>query len=184
MSMRTYFQHRRIGSLLALAAAARPAQASILSGETLDKAADIIALVVLVIVPVIAITVFWLVHILPEKIAEKREHPQKETIKVLCLLSLVFGGMLWPFAWIWAYSKPVLYKLAYGTEKHEDYYRHLAESDAQNAEELGADITRLRAELEVLAKRGKLPEELRDIQERLAVIEQRVVAPRTSEGAG
>ena len=35
---------------------------------------------------------------------------------MLCLLSLFFGGLLWPIAWLWAYSKPVLYKMAYGTD--------------------------------------------------------------------
>ena len=29
----------------------------------------------------------------------------------------LFGGLLWPIAWIWAYSKPVMYKMAYGTDK-------------------------------------------------------------------
>ena len=29
-------------------------------------------------------------------------------IRTLCLLSLVFGGLLWPIAWLWAYTKPVL----------------------------------------------------------------------------
>jgi hypothetical protein len=57
------------------------------------------------------------VHILPEKIAEKKGHPQAKAIQCLCLLSLVFGGLLWPLAWLWAYSKPALYKLAYGTDK-------------------------------------------------------------------
>jgi len=61
--------------------------------------------------------VFWLVHILPEKVAEKRMHPQAKAIQCLCLLSLVFGGLLWPLAWLWAYSKPVFYKMAYGTDK-------------------------------------------------------------------
>ena len=86
------------------------------SGDTLDLVADILAWVVLIIAPVIGITVFWLVHILPEQIAEKRHHPQASAIKTLCLLSLVFGGLLWPLAWLWAYSKPVLYKMAYGTD--------------------------------------------------------------------
>jgi len=62
---------------------------------------------------------FWLVHILPEKIAEQKKHPQAKAIQVLCLLSLAFGGMLWPLAWLWAYSKPVMYKLAYGTDEVE-----------------------------------------------------------------
>jgi hypothetical protein len=61
--------------------------------------------------------VFLLVHILPEKIAEKKQHPQAGAIQCLCLLSLVFGGVLWPLAWLWAYTKPVLYKMAYGTDK-------------------------------------------------------------------
>ena len=60
---------------------------------------------------------FWMVHILPEKIAERRGHPQADAIKTLCLLSLVFGGLLWPVAWLWAYSKPVFHKMAYGTDR-------------------------------------------------------------------
>jgi CBS domain containing-hemolysin-like protein len=92
------------------------AQASMFAGETLDSVANALAWVVLVIVPVVGIAVFWLVHILPEKIAEQRRHPQAKAIQTLCLLSLVFGGMLWPLAWLWAYSKPVLYKMAYGTD--------------------------------------------------------------------
>jgi CBS domain containing-hemolysin-like protein len=167
-----------------LALVATAAHASFLSGDALDKAADVIAIIVLIIVPLIAIAVFWLVHILPEKIAEKREHPQKETIKVLCLLSLVFGGMLWPFAWILAYSKPVLYKLAYGRDRHEDYYRHLAASDDGKARLLSEDVARLRTEIDVLAARGKLPDELSAMREQLIVLESRLPPPVAREGAG
>ena len=39
----------------------------------------------------------------------------------------VFGGMLWPIAWLWAYTKPVGYQLAYGTDKHEDYFHEMGE---------------------------------------------------------
>jgi BMFP domain-containing protein YqiC len=104
-------------AVMAILLHASSAHASMFKGETLDKAADILAWVVLIVAPIIGIVVFWLVHILPEKIAEKRHHPQAKAIQTLCLLSLVFGGMLWPLAWLWAYSKPVLYKLAYGTDK-------------------------------------------------------------------
>ena len=93
------------------------AQASIFQGETLDAVANGAAWVVLVIAPAIAIGLFWIVHILPEKIAEKRHHPQAKAIQTLCLLSLFFGGMLWPLAWLWAYTKPVAHKIAYGTDK-------------------------------------------------------------------
>jgi CBS domain containing-hemolysin-like protein len=96
---------------------AAPARASIFKGETLNTVANVMSWLVLVIVPIVCITIFWLVHILPEKIAEKRHHPQAEAIHTLCLLSLFFGGLLWPLAWLWAYSKPVMYKMAYGTDK-------------------------------------------------------------------
>ena len=88
-----------------------------LSGEFVDTIADYLAIFVLFFVPALLIYVFWMVHILPEKIAERRGHPQADAIKTLCLLSLVFGGLLWPIAWLWAYSKPVLYKMAYGTDR-------------------------------------------------------------------
>ena len=91
--------------------------ASLLSPELEDTLATYIALFVIFVVPVVLIVAFWMVHILPEKIAHKRHHPQFEAIRTLCLLSLVFGGLLWPIAWLWAYSKPVLHKMAYGTDK-------------------------------------------------------------------
>ena len=82
-----------------------------------DKLADILVWVVLIVAPVVGIIVFLAVHIIPEKVAENREHPQLDAIKVLCLLSLVFGGILWPLAWIWAYTKPVMHKMAYGVDR-------------------------------------------------------------------
>lgn len=88
-----------------------------LSPELVDTVAGYLAIFVLVFVPGLLIYLFWMVHILPEKIAERRGHPQADAIKTLCLLSLVFGGLLWPVAWIWAYSRPVLYKMAYGTDR-------------------------------------------------------------------
>lgn len=102
-----------------LLAAPGQARASFLHGETLDALADVISWVALIIAPIIGIAIFWLVHILPEKIAEKKKHPQTGAIQCLCLLSLVFGGLLWPIAWLWAYTKPVLYRAAYGTDQVE-----------------------------------------------------------------
>jgi hypothetical protein len=174
---------RALASVLALFSISGTADASFLSGDALDTAADVLAIIVIFLVPIVGIAVFWLVHILPEKVAEDRHHPQKDSIKVVCLLSLVFGGMLWPIAWIWAYTKPVLHKMAYGTDKHEDYYKELAEHDEHDAGLLHAEVTRLRMELDALAGRGNLPKELSDMRERLADLEKRVVRPRPGEGA-
>ncbi len=107
------------GIVLVALMLAQPAQASLFKGEALDTVANVISWVALIVAPVTAIILFWLVHILPEKIAEKKKHPQAKAIQVLCLLSLAFGGLLWPLAWLWAYSKPVLYKMAYGTDTAE-----------------------------------------------------------------
>jgi len=111
-----------VGLWTAIVSVALPsdAHASFLSPELEDKLATFIALFVLFVIPVVLIALFWMVHVLPEKIAHQRHHPQFEAIRTLCLLSLVFGGLLWPIAWIWAYSKPVLYKMAYGTDRHPD----------------------------------------------------------------
>ena len=118
--LRVAARHRVVWAVpLLLLAAPSPAHASLFHGETLDPIANGISWVVLVIAPIIGIAVFWLVHILPEKIADKKKHPQTHAIQCLCLLSLVFGGLLWPIAWLWAYTKPVLHKLAYGTDVDE-----------------------------------------------------------------
>jgi hypothetical protein len=116
--------------LAALLLLPQHAQASLLSPELEDTLATWIALFVIFVVPAVLIVLFWMVHILPEKIAHNRHHPQFEAIRTLCLLSLVFGGLLWPIAWVWAYSKPVFYKAAYGTDKPQD-----PEGKAADAEE-------------------------------------------------
>jgi hypothetical protein len=160
---------RRAGrTLAALFALAAPAagHASFLSGEALDSAANAVSWVVIVLVPVIAIAVFWYVHVLPEKIAQKRHHPQKDSIHVLCLLSLFFGGMLWPIAWLWAYTRPVGYRVAYGTDKHDDHYLQLMER-ARAGEMPLPEIDHLRAELAIIAARGPVSPELKRVIEDL-----------------
>ena len=149
------------------ALAARPAHASFLSGEALDTAADILALVVLFLVPAVGIVVFWIVHVLPEKIAHKRHHPQTQAITTLCLLSLVFGGLLWPIAWLWAFTKPVAYRIAYGTDKHDEYYDEMAEKHREGTL-LREEAFHLREELEAMEARGALPPSLRALKDELA----------------
>jgi len=147
--------------------AAAPARASFLSGDALDTMADVLAIIVLFLVPAVAIVLFWIVHVLPEKIAHKRHHPQLEGITTLCLLSLVFGGLLWPLAWLWAYTKPVAYRVAYGTDKHEDYFEEMAEKHAKGGL-LREEARHLREELEAMEARGALPPNLKTLKDELA----------------
>ena len=116
-----------------------------LRGKPLDSLANGISWVALIIAPFIGLGVFWLIHILPEKIAHQKKHPQTRAIQCLCLLSLCFGGLLWPIAWLWAYSKPVLHKLAYGTDVDESLGEHGADADANKLAELRAQIVELEA---------------------------------------
>jgi CBS domain containing-hemolysin-like protein len=111
--------------------------------------ADVMSWVVLVVVPIVAIAAFWIVHILPEKIAEKKKHPQAKAIQCLCLLSLAFGGLLWPLAWLWAYSKPVLHKLAYGTDVDESH-GHDAKKEPDALGDDAEQLERLRTQVAAL----------------------------------
>ena len=152
---------RRRGPLVAaltgwwLAAGAGRAHGSVFQGETLDAVANAIAWVVLIVAPVVGITVFWLVHILPEKIAHKKKHPQTGAIQCLCLLSLCFGGLLWPIAWLWAYTKPVLHKLAYGTDVDESLAHHEKKTPPQNAPAHDTELESLRARVKELEAKLK-----------------------------
>jgi hypothetical protein len=168
---------------------AAPAQASVFSGDTLDAVANGIAWFVLCVVPIAVIALFWMLHVLPEKIAHKKHHPQAEAIHTLCLLSLAFGGLLWPLAWLWAYTKPTQFRMAYGTDKHERYYHEMADR-AERRELLADEIEHLREDLDHMASRGTLPPRLRALRAQLdalpagpALAEPDLSPPDTPAGA-
>jgi CBS domain containing-hemolysin-like protein len=155
-----------IGTAVMLLAVSRDAHASLMSPELEDSVASFLAIFILFLVPVVLIVLFWMVHILPEKIAHQRHHPQFEAIRTLCLLSLVFGGLLWPLAWLWAYSKPVVYKMAYGTDKHPDA---IGSGGHEIAEE--AQTTSLGGRLARLEQRGLAASELKAVRADLEALE-------------
>jgi CBS domain containing-hemolysin-like protein len=144
----------------------------------------VLSIIVLIVVPIAVIVVFWLVHVLPEKIAHQRHHPQRAAIQTLCLLSLFFGGLLWPLAWLWAYTKPVAYKVAYGTERHDDYYDEMGEK-LRSGQLLREEAYHLREELEAMEARGALPPKLRGLKDELArlrLVEATERAPHAAAG--
>jgi CBS domain containing-hemolysin-like protein len=157
------------------------------SSDFVDSAAHVLALFIIIAVPIGGIVLFWLVHILPEKFAHKRHHPQLAAIKTLCLLSLVFGGLLWPLAWLWAFTKPVMHQMAYGRDKHDDYYeKHgLPLPAGEEAVALRAELRRVQGEIAELEKRGDLPTALQALRERAGELELALAQQPTSavEGA-
>ncbi len=95
-----------------------PAHASFMPAHWIDGFANIVSWVVIIVLPIAFIALFWFVHIWPDTVAKRRQHPQRDAIHALCVLSLFFGGLLWPFAYLWAYTRPTMYKLAYGTDRY------------------------------------------------------------------
>lgn len=139
--------------LLAAALVPSNAHASFLSGDSLDTLANILSWIVLVVAPLMLIGIFLLIHILPEKIAEKKHHPQTKAIQCLCILSLFFGGLLWPLAWLWAYSKPVLHQLAYGTDVSEEAAHAKREDKPEQRAAREQEAAQLRARIAQLEKK-------------------------------
>jgi len=172
---------KSLGVLLLGLAVAGPCAAAE-STDFVDSAAHVLALFIIIAVPIGGIVLFWLVHILPEKFAHQRHHPQLAAIKTLCLLSLVFGGILWPLAWLWAFTKPVMHQMAYGRDKHDDYYeKHgLPTPAGDELQALRVERERVRQEIAELEKRGDLPTALAALRERLVEIEETAADQNTT----
>jgi len=166
-------------ALAAAALLALPLAAQAKSSETVDTIALYLAWFILIFMPIGGIVLFLMVHVLPEKIAERRHHPQTTAIQVLCLLSLVFGGLLWPLAWLWAFTKPTSYRVAYGTDKNDEYFEHMAER-AEKGEVRGHALQAVLDELDGVAARNALSAELREARDRLAAV---AAAAGTTGGA-
>ena len=159
------------------------AHASFLPPALMDSAAWGIAWFVIVVMPIALILLFWMVHVLPEKIAHKRHHPQKDAIQVLCLLSLAFGGLLWPLAWLWAYTKPVMHRMAFGTEKHDEYFLHMAER-AEAGQVGERERHHLLDELDAIAARGALSREQKEARARIVAAPVAPPLPTTAAPGG
>jgi hypothetical protein len=171
-------------AVLALATAgllALPLAAQAKSTETIDAVAMYLAWFILIVMPIGGIVIFLMVHVLPEKFAERRHHPQATAIQVLCLLSLVFGGLLWPIAWLWAFTKPTSYRMAYGTDKNDEYFETMAER-AEKGEVRGHALQAVLDELDGVAARNALSAELREARAKLAAA-ARAEAAGTAGGA-
>jgi hypothetical protein len=83
--------------------------------------------------------------------------------------------MLWPIAWLWAYSRPVLFKAAYGVEKHEDYFAEMGEK-AKAGQLLREELRHLRLELDAMAAKGALPGALVNLRAELDALHERAAA--------
>ena len=67
---------------------------------------DVFALLILASLLVAVIVVIAVLGALPGRIARQRGHPQADAIAVAGWMGLLFFGVLWPLALIWAYLRP------------------------------------------------------------------------------
>jgi H+/Cl- antiporter ClcA len=67
-------------------------------------ALDVVALIILAIVVVAVVALVVALAIVPGRIAQRRQHPQTEAIRVTGYLGILFAP-LWIIAFIWAYTR-------------------------------------------------------------------------------
>jgi uncharacterized protein DUF3302 len=118
-----------------------------------DKIADVVVWLVVILVPIVGISVFWILHIWPERVAEQKHHPQAAAIQALCLMSLVFGGLLWPLAMLWAYMKPMEFRLARDEDDGPGARETVKRLPASAARADEAEVISLREQVAVLQRR-------------------------------
>jgi hypothetical protein len=70
--------------------------------------------VILILLALLGLWLFVEIGSFPGKKAKERNHPQAEAIGVLGWLGLLFGGVGWVVAVVWAYTKPVFAPIPQG----------------------------------------------------------------------
>ena len=68
-------------------------------------ALDIFALIVMGILVAVVIWFVVLLGPMPGNIANERGHAQADAIKVLGWIGVITGGLAWPIALVWAYTR-------------------------------------------------------------------------------
>ncbi|GGC79305.1 DUF3302 domain-containing protein [Chelatococcus reniformis] len=64
---------------------------------------DIFAIIVLIVAVASAVAVLLIIGIAPGHVARRRGHPWAEAVGVAGWITLIFGLVFWPLAFIWAY---------------------------------------------------------------------------------
>ena len=95
---------------------------------------------VLVLLAVVAVGLVVWIGSLPGSIASRRNHPQADAINALSWLGLLFGGVGWALALVWA-----LYRPSDDNTSTNDDHRHVAGSD--KLAQLQTEIDSLKAEI-------------------------------------
>lgn len=74
-----------------------------------------VSFVILIALAMAGLWIFVTLGSLPGKKATERNHPQAEAINILGWLGLLFGGVGWMVALVWAHMKPMFPPATAGT---------------------------------------------------------------------
>ncbi|WP_436637960.1 DUF3302 domain-containing protein [Microbaculum sp. FT89] len=66
---------------------------------------DIFAWIVLGVLLIAALVIWFVLAMLPGRIARARQHPQADAVNVAGWLGALFGGIFWPLALVWAFYR-------------------------------------------------------------------------------
>ncbi|HWL11267.1 MAG TPA: DUF3302 domain-containing protein [Planctomicrobium sp.] len=78
---------------------------------------DVVTLLIIIVVVGINVAFLLWLAALPGQIAQERQHPQVDAIRVCGWLSLLTFFATWPVALIWAYTRPLHVAVQPGEEK-------------------------------------------------------------------
>ncbi len=89
---------------------------------------DAFAFIVFAVLIFVAVIIVVSLGKLPGQLARKWEHPQASAINAMSWIGIATGGLLWPIAFIWAFTNPLGTKS--DTVKDERQPRNVVEPDA------------------------------------------------------
>jgi hypothetical protein len=87
--------------------------------DTSFGALDAFAFVVFAVLILVGVIIVVTLGKLPGQLAHKWNHPQASAINAMSWIGIATGGLLWPIAFIWAFTTPVGSKSAV-KEDHAD----------------------------------------------------------------
>jgi hypothetical protein len=105
----------------------------VLAVDSSFGALDAFAFVVFAVLIFVGVIIVVNLGKLPGQLAHKWNHPQAGAINAMSWIGIATGGLLWPVAFIWAFTKPVGAKSA-----RNDLQSHGVEPDR------GESVTALR----------------------------------------
>jgi Protein of unknown function (DUF3302) len=71
---------------------------------------DAFAFLVFAILILVGVIIVVSLGRLPGQLARKWGHPQAPAINALSWIGIATGGVLWPIAFVWAFTKPIVGK--------------------------------------------------------------------------